>query len=340
MNRPPVSIIILNHNGKNFLDACLTGVLAQAYPAFEIILVDNGSSDGSVEFVREKFPAIRVVALESNQGFAGGNNRGVEAARHDLIVLLNNDTRVEEGWLKALVDAVEPDDVAAASSLILTDGIPARYYEKNGSINFLGHNIMRVFEKREDIFFAGGASLMYKRNILGLPFDEDYFAYAEDVHLSLRARFLGLRVLHVHDSVVHHFGSGTSKQQAGSFVTFLQERNRLLNTLVFFSPVTLFRIAPLLLLTVAAKLAVSLVGGKYSVAGLMRAYGWLLFHPGAIGGKRRSLEKERRVHERVVIARMTCKLTNGESAAGRLVNAVMKLYFSMVNLRTIEFPER
>ena len=336
----PVSIIVLNYNGKHFLDVCLSSVLEQQYPDFEVILVDNGSVDGSVDFVKEKYPSVRLLALESNQGFAGGNNRGVEMAKHDLIVLLNNDTRVEPGWLQALVATVRPEDLAAASALILTDGIPRRYYEKNGSVNFLGHNIMRIFDVREDIFFAGGASLIYKKNLLGLPFDDDYFAYAEDVHLSLRARFQGYRVLHVHEAVVHHFGSGTTRRQAGSFVTFLQERNRLLNTFIFFSVPTIIKVMPLVKLNALAKLAAAASGKKYSLRGLLHAYGWLLSHPGAIREKRRVLQAQRRVSEKEVIQKMTCKITNGESAMGRFANAIMKAYFRIVNIRTIEWPAR
>ena len=336
----PVSIIVLNYNGRHFLEECLSSVLQQEYPEFEVILVDNGSVDGSVDFVRERFPSVRLLPLENNKGFAGGNNRGVEIAKNDLIVLLNNDTRVEQGWLKALVAAIEPEDVAVASALILTEGIPARYYEKNGSLNFLGHNIMRIFDRREDIFYAGGASLIYKRRLLGLPFDEDYFAYSEDAWLGLRARFAGYAVRHVHQAVVHHCGSGTTRKQANSFVTFLQERNRLLNTITFFPLFTIVRVLPVIMFASLAKTALAVIGKKYSLAGLLRAYGWFITHPLEVVAKRRALRAERRVPDRTIVSMMTCNITNGESPLGRVANFCMKAYFGLVGLRTIEFSPR
>src|SRR5437868_13532539 len=95
----PVSVIVLNYNGLRFLDDALTTLLAQEYPEFEVILVDNASKDGSAEYVRSNFPSVRILALDSNLGFAEGNNRGVDVAEHDLIVLLNNDVILERGLL-------------------------------------------------------------------------------------------------------------------------------------------------------------------------------------------------------------------------------------------------
>jgi hypothetical protein len=336
---PPVSIIVLNYNGRRFLDGCLSALLDQAYPIFEVLVVDNGSSDGSAEFIRKEFPTVRLMALPVNLGFAGGNNRGVEESAYDLIVLLNNDTQVEPDWLLALVEGFRPEDVGVASSLIRTKGIPEKYYEKNGSVNFLGHNIMRVFDKREDIFFAGGASLIYSKGKLGAPFDTDYFAYAEDVSLSLRARFLGLRVVHVHGSVVQHHGSGTTDRQPVPFITFLQERNRLLNLLTFFSRATIVKIAPLILVNAAAKLSAACLGKKYSTRGLLHAYFWLLTHPAEIAAKRRAIRSAHLVHERDVIRWMTYKLTNGESWIGTAINAIVHLYFKAVGLHTVEMNE-
>ncbi|HAP35973.1 MAG TPA: hypothetical protein DCQ28_08550, partial [Bacteroidetes bacterium] len=122
-----------------------------------------------------------IIKSNKNLGFAGGNNLGVKNAKGELIVLLNNDTVVHQGWLQGLANAITNENVAAASSLIKTEGIPDKYYEKNGSINFLGHNIMRIFDEPTDIFFAGGASMIFKKDIIGVPFDEDYFVYGEDV---------------------------------------------------------------------------------------------------------------------------------------------------------------
>lgn len=335
-----VSIIIVNYNGYRFLKDCLDSVLAQTYRQFEVLLVDNASTDESVKFVKEHYPRIRVVESKENRGFAGGNNMGTMHAKGELVVLLNNDTIVKQGWLQGLVDAVKPTQVALASSLILTDGIPEKYYERNGSINFLGHNIMRIYEKPNDIFFAGGASLICKKDLLGMPFDDLYFAYAEDVYLSLKARFMGYSVTHTNDSVVCHFGSATVGKKKSILWSFYQERNRLLNTLLFFSPLTLFKLTPLFLVNIAAKFAWSVLGTKYSFMGLARAYTWLLMNIPVILSKRRELRNTKRIDETAVIKEITCKITNGESLFGKFLNFVMMLYFRLVNIRTIEFAAK
>lgn len=331
-----VSVVVLNYNGKEFLEACLKSVLAQAYEPFEVILVDNASSDGSVEYVRSRFPAVEVVENEANLGFAEGNNRGVQHARGSLIVLLNNDTEVSSGWLSSLVQAVEPEDVAIASSLIKTQGVPERDYLRNGTLNFMGQNIMRAFDDPSDIFYCSGCSLIFKKGLIGLPFDPDYFAYSEDAWLGFRVRFMGLKAKHSNDSKVEHFGSATTKKQASSFVTFYQERNRLLNSLTFFSFWTRIRWIPYFAFNGLAKLLLGLLGRRVSFLGLMRAYGWLLFHPLIIARKRKALRVNQKVNEREVIQLMSGKLTNGDSGAARFLNSLSLLYCRLVGLKTIE----
>lgn len=336
-SRPLCSVIIVNYNGRHLLDACLDSLFRQSDPSFEVILVDNGSSDGSTGHVRERFPKTRIVEAGRNLGFAGGNNMGVGMALGRLIVLLNNDTTVEPGWLAGLVVASEPEDVAMVSSLVLTEGIPERYYEQNGSINFLCHNIMRIFERPENIFYGGGASVLFKKDFLGLPFDEDYFAYCEDMYLGLRARFKGYRVIHANTSVVRHIGSATAGKQKTALTTYLQERNRLMTVLVFFSWWTIVRILPYLVINKVSKFALSIVSRRYSFMGLVRAYMWLVVHPAHIARKRAVLAAERRVHEREVISWMTGKLTNGESESGRILNRLALGWCRLVGLKTVDF---
>lgn len=339
MTAPLVSIIILNYNGKNYLAECLTSVLSQTNDSCEVILVDNASTDGSVAFVEERFPQTRIIRNKENLGYAGGNNRGVEESHGLLIILLNNDTRVESGWLEELKKAVEPENVAIASSLIRTEGVPDRYYEKNGTINFVGMNIMRAFDQPTDIFYCSGASLIYKKEILGIPFDSDYFAYAEDVYVSLRARFLGYEVKHTNASRVHHYGSATSKKALSRRVTYFQERNRLLNVFLFFNPLTLVRLAPFILVNCVLKLLLSVFSSRWSFIGLVQSYGWFIGHVSTIIRKRKHLKRDKRVSQLEVISRMSGKLMNGENTFERVINGIALSYCHLVGLRTIEMDQ-
>src|SRR5262245_50398579 len=131
---PFVSILIVNYNGKRYLDDCLTAVERQSYPRdrWEVILVDNGSTDGSVEHLRANYPWVRVVAAGHNLGFAGGNNEGYRHSRGELIALLNNDTVAQPDWLAALVKAIDADArIGAATSKIL-------FKHEPGTINSAG----------------------------------------------------------------------------------------------------------------------------------------------------------------------------------------------------------
>ncbi len=336
MAEPAVSVIIVNYNGKHFLSDCLNAVLAQTGVSFEIILVDNGSTDGSGELIRERYPDVRLVEARTNLGFAGGNNLGVGHARADLVVLLNNDTIVAQNWLAPLVRSLERPDVCVASSLVINRGMPERYYRRNGSLNLIGHNIMEVFFRTENLFYCSGASLIFRKNLFGLPFESEYFAYCEDVYLGLRARFMGMRVLHVNESVVDHIGGGTVGTRRSARIWMLQERNRILNLLLFFTPWTVLRVLPVLAVSQAAKLCLAVSSPRYRLLGLLWAWLWLLSHPAFILRHRGSLAGDKKVGDVEVISWMSGRVVQGESAPARLVNTVSVGYFNAVGLKTIE----
>jgi len=232
------SVIIVNFNGKQFLDRCLAAVQQQELgEPFEVILVDNASSDGSVAAVRQAFPEGRVIAAGRNLGFAGGNNLGMRAARGRHIVLLNNDTRVRPGWLRALVAAAEasPDAGAIAAKLMFLD--PPGVIQNAGSLLLSdGSGADRGFREadrgqydgREEVFGACGASVLYRREMLDDvgAFDETFFMYYEDTDLNWRMRLRGWKVVYEPAAVVDHVHAGSS-QEWSPFFTFHVDRNRM-----------------------------------------------------------------------------------------------------------------
>jgi GT2 family glycosyltransferase len=239
METPPrASVVILNYNGCRYLDTCLRAVLDQKLEGgFEVVLVDNASSDGSVEHVRSSWPAVRVVEAAANLGFAAGNNLGIGQARGLHVVLLNNDTRVRRGWLSALVEVAEtepgigavtsklvfmdrPSVVQNAGSLVLTDG--------SGGDRGSGEEDRGQYDRREEVFAACGGAALLTRPMLqdvGL-LDPTFFAYYEDTDLSWRMRLRGWRIMYEPSAVAEHVHSGTSVEWS-PFFTFHVDRNRL-----------------------------------------------------------------------------------------------------------------
>jgi hypothetical protein len=226
--------VIVNWNGRRFLDACLDALRAQEGVAFETILVDNASTDGSVEHVRERFPWVRVVSLPENRGFAGGNNAGVREARGRYVALLNNDTAADAGWLRALLGGVdEAAGFALASSCVV-------YMHDPQVVDSAGDGMLRwggafkhhhggaaagVRESREVFGVCGAACLMPKAVFDELGgFDEHFFASHEDVDLSYRARLRGYRCRYVADALVRHHGSATIGR-ISPFAVFHGQRN-------------------------------------------------------------------------------------------------------------------
>ena len=232
--RPDISVIIVTWNGRAFLEACLTAVALQQGVEAETILVDNGSTDGTTEFVTGRFPWVRVVALPANIGFTGGNNAGARVARGRHLAFLNNDTIPDAGWLRAMRDGVDDRaGIALVASRIV-------YVHDPRVIDSAGDGMLRwggafkwhhggsadaVAESREVFGVCGAACLISKAVFDELGgFDEDFFASHEDVDLSYRARLLGYRCRYVADAIVLHHGSGTLGR-VSPFAVYQGQRN-------------------------------------------------------------------------------------------------------------------
>lgn len=234
---PKVTVVIVNWNGEQFLERCLTKLMDQTVKPHEIILVDNASSDGSADIVR-RFPLVRLIALDHNTGFARGNNLAIEAATSESkwVALINPDAFVEPCWLEALLVAAisNPGFDVFGSKLInaanprLLDGAGDAYHI-SGLVWRLGHGmpILAATENEREIFSPCAAAALYRRSaLLGIGgFDEDYFCYVEDVDLGFRLRLAGYRCLYVPQSVAHHVGSGTTGGQHSDFAMYHGHRN-------------------------------------------------------------------------------------------------------------------
>ena len=226
------TIIIPNYNGMAYLENCLASLRGE--PA-RVIVVDNGSTDGSRELVQEKFPKVRLISLDRNYGFCRAVNRGMEASETTYVILLNNDTEAQPGFVKALEKAMDGDErVCSGAARMVRMDAPSRiddagdYYCALGWAFAAGRDKpAENYDAPREIFSACGGACIYRRRILqkiGM-LDENHFAYLEDVDLGYRARLYGFRNLYVPGAVVRHAGSASSGSRYNAFKAELTARN-------------------------------------------------------------------------------------------------------------------
>lgn len=234
---PKVTVVIVNWNGERFLDRCLSALLAQTVIPNEIILVDNGSSDASLDIVR-RYPLVRVLERNENLGFARGNNVAIQAAaaESEWIALLNPDAFPAPRWLEALLSTVQdsPDLDVFGSKLVnaadpsVLDGAGDAYH-MSGLVWRMGHGepVVHFSEEVREAFSPCAAAALYRRSALIQVggFDEDFFCYVEDVDLGFRLRLAGYRCCYIPAAVVYHVGSGTTGGQHSDFALYHGHRN-------------------------------------------------------------------------------------------------------------------
>ncbi|MFN0204327.1 MAG: glycosyltransferase family 2 protein [Bacteroidia bacterium] len=224
---PKISIVILNWNGKKWLDLFLPSVLNTTYPHVEIVLVDNASTDESVAFVQANFPSIKVIVLDQNYGFAEGNNRALAHIDTKYYVLLNSDVEVHPDWLQPLVELMESDEkIASIQPKILA------YHDKNSfeyagaagglmdryAYPFCYGRLFDLLEKDEgqyetprEIFWATGACCLIRKSVtdeIGL-FEASFFAHMEEIDFCWRAKNFGYKIYYQPQSKIWHVGGGT-----------------------------------------------------------------------------------------------------------------------------------
>lgn len=246
---PTVSVVIPTWNGRELLEVCMPSLARQTFSDFETVVVDGGSTDGTVSWLRTEYPRARVVELEMNRGFAAAVNRGIEASRGRAVVLLNNDTEAEPAWLEALVAAMDRDPEAGIfASRVLQYHDRDRIDSAGDKLGLLadqiGHGLPDGPEYREPryVISACAAAAAYRSEVferVGL-FDERFVSYLEDVDMGVRAAYAGFRTLYVPDAVMYHMGSATSARMNHTKIRLLL-RNSLFLFFQYMPPRVLLR---------------------------------------------------------------------------------------------------
>lgn len=230
-----ISVIIPNYNGEKIIDGCIQSLLQQEYKDFNIIVVDNNSTDESVKIIEERYPSITLIKNNENLGFAAAVNIGIKASKSEFVALLNNDTEVDTKWLGNLYSVVSKDDkIFSASSKMI------RFYERDiiddagDQYNLLGWAYKRgdgasvdKFNKNKVVFSTCAGAGLYRRKVfeeIGY-FDENFFAYLEDIDVSFRGNIHGYKNVYVNDAIVYHMVSATSGSRHNEFKVKLASRN-------------------------------------------------------------------------------------------------------------------
>jgi GT2 family glycosyltransferase len=230
---PMASIIVLNWNGKRFLGKCIASLLIQDYTNFEVLLVDNGSSDGSIEFVRNLFgnnPQLRIVALGYNYGFSKGNNLGMGYARGKYIIVLNNDTEVKPNFVSELVKVGESDEFIGSVSckIMHYDGSVwfGQYFTHGGFIvpfftqSFSKDTLNGIYRRYSLNLANSGCAVLYRKELISKVegFDEDFWSDWEDYDLGFRINIAGFKSVYIPMPLVLHLGGGSAGSSPERYV--------------------------------------------------------------------------------------------------------------------------
>jgi len=257
-----LSVVVVNWNSREDLRACLTSLRAQDHRELEVVVVDNGSTDGSVEMVRGDFPEMVLLDEKKNLGFAEGCNRGIAASHGPWVAMLNNDAIAEEGWARALVAAAERcgEDCGMLQSQQLFLDRPAVINSTGIQLSASGggrdRDEGRARDERSDpesIFCPTAGAAAYRRTMLDAveletgTFDADHFMYYEDLDLGWRSRLAGWSALYVPTAVVLHKSMGSARRHGRSWLVAIARVNRIRTLLKNASPSMLVRALPMTL---------------------------------------------------------------------------------------------
>jgi GT2 family glycosyltransferase len=318
-----VCVVIPNWNGAHLLrDVCLPALAHQTFRDFSVIVVDNGSSDGSTQYIATAWPSVELVRLERNHGFAGAVNRGIEASRSEFVALVNSDIELEPSWLKHAVAALDQlPSAGCVTGKILQFKDRALIASAGDTITWdaicdgrgRGQPDMGQFDADEPVFSGTGAASLYRRcafDVVGV-FDEDFFAYLEDIDWGFRAQLAGFSCWYTPKARSYHMGRATTNRLSGLLV-FLLIRNTLWLAIKNFPAPILLRNFPRILL----------VPGLRSYRNMREGIIWPVAHAwlSAAAGLPKMLRKRRSIQSRrhVTMAELQCVIAHGDLASPRL----------------------
>lgn len=312
MINPIVSIVILNWNGKKWLEKCLLSVKKITYKSLEVIVVNNGSTDDSAQFLKKNYPNFRVIEIKKNAGFSGGNNIGVKSAKGKYVLLLNNDTEVSPTFLESLVARMEEDKTIGAVQPELRSMVHKELIDSIGSFftftGFLYHygyfqeHKQNKYKKELFVYSVKGACfLMQRKDYLELGgLDENFVCYVEESDLCHRILLSGKKIISMPKSYIYHFGGGDMSIMTKSELTIYRSfRNRMLSYLKNLSLSYLFLILPVHVILCEVLIILSILRGKFkqAAASQLGLLGWIPMIPSIMVKRKYIQSKIRKISD-------------------------------------------
>lgn len=308
MKQPLVSIIIVNLNGEKHLETCLNSLKTVEDVLFELIIVDNGSYDNSINVIKKFFSKAKIIRNKKNLGFAKPNNQGANIAHGEFLLLLNNDTKLTRNFLKGLVLAMKDKSVGACQPKILLMSDNKRvdcigsFLTNTGFLYHFGfHKIDNpLYNRTLNIFSPRGACMLIRRKLfedLG-GFDEDFFAYFEETDLCWRIWLVGKKVAYLPQYVVYHQRGGTSSHMDNSFIQYHSFKNRICTLIKNLSFSKLFYIMPVhLVFCIVAIFAYLILGKVKNSIAILQALWWNVVNLKSILVKRKAIQDKRKISD-------------------------------------------
>lgn len=337
-----VGIIIVTYNGQSYIERCLTSVFNNKYfQQFDVIVVDNNSTDKTTDVVAEKFSQVELIKLDKNLGFVGGNNIGINQALKngcDYIILLNQDTEVEYDWLFQLMVVANDDKVGIVQSMLLLGDDRSSTNNVGNALHYLGFGFVKHFKERVDswyhrapfeIGYASGAAMLIKREVIEKvgSLDEKFFMYHEDLDLCWRARLVGYKIIIAPQSVVYHYYEFHRNKK----MFYWSERNRWATLFQNYSNQTLWKIFPILLIIEIGILIYSLFNGFFIQK--IKGYIWLISNLSAIKKRRIEVQSIRIINDQEIWKHMDARFyffNNKNLILKYVVNPVVEWYFKYI----------
>jgi len=235
METTQISIVIPNFNGKQFLKECLNSIKKQNLSLYDVIIIDNASTDESVEYIKDNYAEFTLIQNRENLGFATAVNQGIAASNAEYVFLLNNDTELEVECVSNLLNCINKDEtIFAVSSKMIQNQDRNLIDDAGDEYTILGftqkvgnNRSTELYKSKREIFSACAGAAIYRRNIFEIIgyFDENFFAYMDDVDISYRARIYGFKCVYCPDALVYHHVSATSGSKYNAFKIRLAARN-------------------------------------------------------------------------------------------------------------------